>query len=476
MTVWEVILAVLLLLGVQAALGIVMERRSPVATWAWLLILTLIPVVGVPLYLLFGRTTIKRKIRLGASAARQLGREGLPLEFPPSMVGAAIDLDRIEVGTARLAVGLGGTLLRACNRVDVLQDGPETFAALVQAIREATHYVHLEFFIFSPGGIGARLRDALAEAAGRGVEVRMLFDAFGSFRLPAAYLAPVLERGGRLEFFAPVRFSRLRRRPDFRNHRKILVVDGRVGFVGGINVMDEYVADVRPDTPWRDTHLRVVGPIVQDLERVLNESWFLATDEVLAEPRHFGAPAPAGDALAQVVASGPDNEWPAIEKIYTSAIFAARRNIHIATPYLVPTDAVLSALASAALRGVTVQVLVPCRGDHTLVQWAGRSYYPELLEAGVRVFEFGPRIMHAKVLTVDGRFNLVGTANLDIRSFRLNYEVGMIVYDRAVTAELDAALARDVAQSHEVEIEAFRKRPYLQRFRENTARLFSPVL
>jgi cardiolipin synthase len=475
-TLWELVLLVLLLLGVQAALGIVMERRSPVSTWAWLLILTLVPVIGIPLYLLFGRAIVRRKIRLGASATRQLGRNGALVEFPPSMVGVAVDLGRIDVGTARLAVGLGGAPLRACNRVDVLQDGPATFDALVEAIRAAESYVHLEFFIFNPGRIGARVRDALAEAAGRGVEVRLLFDAFGSFRLPVTYLEPVLDRGGRVEFFAPVRFSRLRRRPDFRNHRKIMVVDGRVGFVGGLNVMDEYVADERKDTPWRDTHLRVSGPIVQDLEQVLNESWFLATDEVLAEPRHFTRPAPAGDALAQVIAGGPDTDWPSIEKVYTSAIFAADRSIRIATPYLVPTDSVLSALVSAALRGVEVHVLVPSRGDHTVAQWAGRSYYPDFMEAGVRIFEYGPRMMHAKVLSVDGRYNLVGTANLDIRSFRLNYEVATIVYDREVTVRLDAAFDRDVAESLEVTRETFRRRPYLQKFRENTARLLSPLL
>jgi len=476
MTVWEFVLLILLLLGVQAALGVVMERRSPVATWAWLLVLTLLPIVGIPFYLLFGRRQVKKKIRRDATATRRISRTAFWLDCPPSLRGARVDLRNVDVGTARLSVGLGGTPLRGGNRVTVLQDGAETFDAFEAAIREAEDFVHMEFFIFNPGVLGDRMRDLLAGAARRGVEVRMLFDAFGSFRLPESYLQPVRDQGGRVEYFAPVRFSRLRRRPDFRNHRKITVVDGRIGFVGGINVMDEYVEDERPETPWRDTHLRMEGPIVQDLERVLNESWYVCTDEMLAASRHYRPPALAGNVAAQVVASGPDNEWPATEKVYTSAILAASANINIVTPYLVPTDSVLSALVSAALRGVDVRLLLPARGDHVVVDWAGRSYFPDLMDAGVRVFAYGPRMIHAKTLSVDGRFSLVGTANLDIRSLRLNYEVGTLLYDAGVTAALDRAFELDLATSEEFRPETFRNRSYLQRFRENTARLLSPLL
>jgi len=471
-----VVLSVLLLLGLQAALGVVMERRNPVATWAWLVVLIVVPIIGIPMYLLFGRRQVTKKIRRGVTATRRLSRTALWLDCPPSLRGACVDLSSVDAGTARLSVGLGGAPLRGGNRVTVLQDGVETFDAFEAAIRAAREFIHMEFFIFNPGKLGGRMRDLLAEAARRGVEVRMLFDAFGSFRLAESYLAPVLDQGGRLEFFAPVRFSRIRRRPDFRNHRKITVVDGRVGFVGGINVMDEYVADERPDTPWRDTHLALEGPIVQDLERVLNDSWYLCTDEMLAGSRHYRSPALAGNVAAQVVASGPDNEWPSIEKVYMSAIFAATSNINIVTPYLVPTDSVLSALVSAALRGVDVRILVPARGDHAVVDWAGRSYFPDLMDAGVRVFAYGPRMIHSKTLSVDHRFSLVGTANLDIRSFRLNYEVGTLLYDAGVTASLDRAFEDDIAASREIRPDEFLERPYLQRFRENTARLLSPLL
>ena len=476
MTLWEFVLLVLLLLGVQAGLGIVMERRSPMSTWAWLMVLILVPVIGVPLYVLLGRTKVKRQIMRGATATRQLSRIAMLLDCPPSLVGARVDLRDVEPQTARLVVGMGGTLLRGGNRVAVLQDGPETFEAMAGAIARAERYVHLELFIFHPGQIGERMRHLLAEAAGRGVEVRMLFDAFGSIRLARSYLEPVLARGGQQAFFAPVRFSRVRKRPDFRNHRKVMVVDGRVGFVGGLNVMDEYVAGTRPDTPWRDTHLQVEGPVVHDLERVLNESWFMTTNELLATSRHYETAARVGDSAVQVVTSGPEDDWPMTEKVFTSSIFAAKSSLNLTTPYLVPTDSVLSALATAALRGVEVRLLVPAHGDHTLVHWASRSYYPDLMEAGVRIFAFGPRMVHAKTMSVDHRFCLVGTANLDIRSFQLNYEVGAMVYDADVTAAVDRAFARDVAASRELDLDEFRRRPYLQRVRENTARLFSPLL
>ncbi len=472
MTTWEIIVLVLLVLGIQAGLGIIMERRNPTSTLAWLLILILVPVVGVPLYLLIGRLRVTRRIR----RFRRLGEVDAHLDSPEPLHGVVVHLDRVDAATARLAVGLDGPPLRAGNVVRLLQDGAHTFDALEEAIQEAKRYVHLEFFIFNPGETGRRFRDLLAAAARRGVEVRILLDAFGSYRMSGAYLRPILEAGGHYASFAPVRFSRLRRRPDFRNHRKILVVDGRIGFVGGFNIMDEYVTCERPGTPWRDTHLQLEGPIVHDLECVLAESWYTATREVLATPEYFPEARCAGDVLAQVVAGGPDTSWPSIEKVYTSALYAARKNLFLTTPYFVPTEAVVNALINASLRGVDVRLLVPQKGDHILVDWAGRSYYPEIMEAGGRIFEYGPRLIHSKTLSVDGRFCIIGTANLDIRSFRLNYEVSTFVYDAGITAELERDFERDLGESRPIEPDSFRERPLVERFRENTARLLSPLL
>lgn len=475
-SIWEILFYLLLAISLQTAIGVLMERRDPVSTIAWLIVLVALPVVGFPIYFLFGRRAIRKKIARSVSASRHVAEETRKATYPEPTACNSDGLPPGQRSVSNLIRGLGGSSLRERIHITVLQDGPETFDAMVAAIDAAEHYVHFEYFIFNPGDISARLRDALVAAANRGVEVRMMFDAFGSYKLPVSFIQPILDAGGRYADFNPVRWNRLRRRPDFRNHRKIQVVDGLVGFVGGINVMDEYLASSDADTPWRDTHLRLEGAVVHDLERCLMETWSHCTEEVLAGPEHFARISLKGSAYAQIVAGGPDDRWTHIEKAYNTAIYAAERRINVATPYFIPSHMVVGALVSAALRGVHVRMLVPAQSDSKIVEWAARSYFPDLTEAGIEVYEYGPRMMHAKTLTVDGRFCAVGTPNLDLRSFRLNYEVSAFLFDTDATEEVDRALDEDFAAAKLVEFTSEEKRPLLLRLKENSARLLSPLL
>lgn len=472
---WNIALLVILVLALQAAIGILMERRNPTATLAWLMILVLVPVVGLPFYLLFGRTIVRRNIRKSAAAIERFAHSTREAGFPVAVTCDSSELGVHDAPIADLIRGLDGFELRPGNRVDVLQDGPDTFDSMIEAIDTAERYVHFEYFIFEAGVVAERFRDALCRAAERGVQVRMMADAFGSIRTSWAWVQPLLDAGAEVDFFSPVRLRRWRRRPDFRNHRKIKVIDGRVGFVGGINICDDYLETAAPDTPWRDTHLRVEGPVVHDLERCLMDMWHLSTGKMLATPEQFPEPVTDGSSCAQLIAGGPDDAWVNhIEKTYLTALHTARESISIATPYFIPSEAMLQAIVMSSLRGVRVRMLVPAEGDSRIVQWAARSYYPELLEAGIEVFEFGPRMMHAKVLSVDGRFAAVGTPNLDIRSLRLNYEVSVFVFDKDVTAALDRALDADFAVSQPVTCPE--RTGLVARVTQNTARLLSPLL
>jgi cardiolipin synthase len=361
--------------------------------------------------------------------------------------------------------------------VRLLLGGDETFAAVEEAIRGARHHVHLESYIFEPDLVGTHLRDVLVERALAGVEVRVLCDAVGSRHLGRRFLSPLRAAGARFAWFGPVSLARLRLRLfNFRTHRKIVVVDGAVGFTGGVNVHDEESAAARGARAWRDTHVRIEGAVVRWLQLVFLENWSYATGQGPTGPAYFPEVPDEGAHPVQILASGPDEPWRAIHKLYFAAIAMARERVLVATPYLVPDEAMLTALTTAALRGVDVQILVPRRSDSRTATAAGRSYFEELLVAGVRVFEYTPGMMHAKTLVVDGFFAAVGTANMDSRSFRLNYEVTSVCYDAAGATALAEVFAGHLHKAREVDRGALANDKLYHRLAQAGARLFAPLL
>ncbi len=460
-------------------LGVVLvvawERRPPASTLAWILVLALLPVAGLPIYLLLGpRRLARRRLRM----ARARSRLGPAREAWGRARGAELsDAEQLM----RLVTQLTGAAPEAAARVVLLPDGDQALGSILEAVASARHHVHLEYYIFRPDRSGARLRDALAAAAARGVAVKLLVDAAGSSSLSRAFLGPLLAAGGRFARFNRVAHARLGQWVgNFRTHRKIAVVDGQVGFTGGVNVTDDESRAARGAEAWRDTHLRLEGAAVHGLQATFLENWFY-TLRAEGLPAGTGAiepyfpPGPGGGPLVQIVASGPDQEEPAVAALFQAALGGARERAWITTPYLVPDEPLVAALRGAALRGVDVRILIPARSDSAIVDAAGRSFHDALLRAGVRLFRYGPPMIHAKTWVVDRSLALVGTPNLDPRSLRLNFEVVAAVYGGSLPDELAALFEQDLQRARERTGSETRD-PFGRRLLASAARLLAPQL
>ncbi len=460
-----------LLWVVIVSIMIVLQRRSAAATIAWLLAMTFLPIVGLIIYRVIGPLRLRRK-KLRRTAAKRVVDEAL-------RGLAALGGDQVEhLQLAMVGIGLGEAPPLRADAVDVFLDGNATYDAILAAIAAARDHVHLEYYIWEPDTIGARLRDLLIERARAGVTVRMLVDAAGSHKLSRAFLRPLRDAGVQIAWFNPIRLRGLRRRPrpDFRSHRKIVVCDGRVGFTGGMNIADAHSAALSAQY-WRDTHVRITGAAVWPMQRVFIEDWYFAAGELIAiSVALFPPDAGAGEHLVQIVSSGPDTGAVAIQKTYFTAINQATRRLWLTTPYFVPDDALLTALVTAGLRGVDVRVLVPRRGDSRLVDLAARSYFPELIEANVRIYEYQPRFIHAKTLVGDDDLAIIGTANFDNRSFRLNFEIVAVVSGAAANRTLAEAYAVDLRDSRELVRADLAAESFVTRLWHASARLMSPLL
>ena len=444
---------------------IVLQKREPAATLSWLISLAALPYIGFLIYHVFGPQKITRH-RLRRARAR--------VQLP----GNDLDHDPESAELARLGNAITGLPPSTAHHVELLVDGQATYAALIDAVRGAHHHVHLEYYIYQPDQTGRALRDALVERALAGVKVRLLLDAVGSSKTPSSFFRELTDAGGELCWFHPMRFGRFWERPwlNMRTHRKIVVVDGLVGFAGGINITDEENENVRADA-YRDLHLRLEGDVVRGLQLVFVEDWVYATGkhDFLGEiAQSMPEPCP-GPVAAQVITSGPDSEWEAIHRLHVGAIHAARQRVWLVTPYFVPGEAAKMALTSAAFAGLDVRLLVPRQSDSRLVTFAARSYFNVLLASGVKVYEYGPRMLHTKALLVDDDVCMIGSANFDSRSFRLNFEICLLFRDAAVAAELARLIEHEFASAPRVRED--RPRPLLQaRLPEAFARLLSPLL
>jgi cardiolipin synthase len=458
-------LEIVYLVGVTGWL--LLQKRSPIATLAWILALGMLPVVGLILYFFVGPRRV-HKNRLRKLRARLRVRAAAPA---PSHAHDPHEVRSTQL--LKLGTRMEGSPASSCDDLTVLVNGVATYAAIEEAIRAARHHVHLEYYIFEADQSGTRLRDLLIERARQGIEVRLLVDAVGSGKASDRFFRPLRDAGGKVARFNRVTLARLRPRLlNFRTHRKIVVGDGAVGFTGGINITDTQNEAVLGARAFRDTHLRLVGAAVRWLQLVFLEDWHYATGHAPMEAIYFPDP-PRGARCVQIVASGPDHDWEAIRNMYFAAIASAEERVLVTTPYFVPDEPILAALVTAALRGVDVRVMVPRRSDSWLVTIAGRSYFDDLIRAGVHVYEYLPGMLHAKTLVVDRDFAAIGTANMDNRSFRLNFEVSAIAHDEAVATRLaeifeeDARRARVVQRRHEA---------LPARLAEAGARLLSPLL
>lgn len=442
---------------------IILQRREPVATLAWVMALAFLPYIGFLVYHLFGPQRISRSGRMRGASERAVGGRG---ERRSHDDAAALN---------RLAQAMTGFPATTASRVDLLVDGGATYDALVKAIEGATRHVHVEYYIYAGDRTGTRLRDALIERARAGVKVRMLLDGVGS-QLARNFVQPLHDADVELAYFHPVRLWMLpfaRPKLNMRSHRKIVICDGVVGFTGGINVTDDENEHLNPEA-FHDLHMRVEGDVVRWLQVAWLEDWHYATGRSVGDEGVLAEPTP-GAIGVQVIPAGPDNDWEPVHRVQVEAIHRAGARVWLATPYFVPSRAALFALEGAAMRGLDVRVLLPKRSDSRMVTPAARSYFDRLLKAGVRVYEYGPRMLHTKALLVDDDVAILGTANFDTRSFALNFEIVLLLCDRGVAQDLAQGLSADLDAAEEV-TPGSDKPPFLSRLSESIARLFAPIL
>ncbi len=440
--------------------------KSPNATLAWLWSLIFIPGIGL-FYFLMGNERVQRK-RLALVRALDSQLEATPVgssrKRRAMMAAAMPDLERVNGMPAT-----GG------NSASLLTDGTSFFPVMLEVIQNAKHHLHLEFYIWRNDRAGRTVRDALVKAAQRGVEVRVLVDEMGSFFTRRRLFAPLVAAGGTFSWFNSISLRRWRFNLNLRNHRKLVVADGTTALTGGMNVADEYWRG-NDLPPYRDLGVRLNGPLVSQLAEVFAQDWFFSTGQPLTSVEYYPAIEACGEVGAQVVAGAPDNDIDEVQLSTIALIHRAEKRTRLITPYFVPERALLAALQLAGMRGVDVALLVPEKCDRFYLTHVMRSYYDDLLPHGIRILEYQPRMIHAKALTVDGLYTMAGSANLDIRSLRINFELNVLLTCKATTQAADQFFDQTAAESHAVTLEEYQRRPLRHKIAEAVFRPLAPLL
>jgi cardiolipin synthase A/B len=458
---------------------ILLTRREAGASLAWILVILFLPYLGALSFFVFGRTRVRRKTRKKERYTNAFQRKMNRLPESCNLAESNKKnklLPGLSMPVAQLVNSISGTSPLTGNAVEVFIETEAAYKQMEDAILAARHHVHFMSYIFREDQAGKRFQKLLIQKAEEGIEVKLLVDGFGAQGLGSSFVKPMIKAGVKFAKFSPVFVLSIHWRPTLRNHRKILICDGTVGFAGGMNIGDEYQGRKKRFAPWRDTHLRVEGPAARQLQVIFSEDWFFATDEDLAEAEYFPDSPAVGNSVVQVVDSGPDKEHAAIHSVFFTAVTEATDRIYITTPYFVPDGAMLLALKSAAWRGLDVRILLPGRSDQRTAKLAARSYYQELIEAGVKIYEHRPGILHAKTMVVDGVWSTVGSANMDIRSFRLNYEVNVLVAGARFAGKMEKIFLQDVYRARLMTTRLLEEKSPAQRLAEGLARIFSPVL
>jgi cardiolipin synthase len=474
-TAWTAVIhTVLIVVFVPWVLAI---KKEAISAIAWCLLVISVPIFGAFLFVLFGYQSVHRPLKR-KQRHRQAFRVRNPTGQPAvhTEAGKTKDPDETWEGMGRLARRLDAYPVTAGNKLSFYAEGQPAFDDMLAAIRAAAHHIHLEFFIFQYDILGRQFLDLLAEKAKAGVEVRLLYDAMGSRELGWWRLRKLRHAGGRYAAFLPVNLLRRRIQINLRNHRKILIVDGKVAFTGGLNIGDEYVGKNKRLGHWRDTSVKIEGPAVESLQRTFIEDWDFAAGESLEGDSYFQANASPGDVSVQVIQSGPDQEVKAIREIYLAAVYKAHQRLWITSPYYVPDQGLRDALCMSGRTGIDVRLILPYAADHTSVFYASRYYLSDLLDAGVKVYLYTNGFIHSKVWLADGQWASIGTANLDNRSLLLNFEVNCLIYSPRAVAELEEQFQRDLKDSIRLDAKVYARRPLGTKIAENFFRLFSPVL
>lgn len=480
MHVITVLLGSVMIVNIVLAFTVIfLERKNASSTWAWLMVLFFIPILGFLLYLLFGRNLTNQKIFTWDTKSRL----GVKKEVDAQL--SIIEKDKMPYKQDVLKqykelyylhLKHNDAIYTQNNEVDLYTDGTEKFAALIQDLEHAKDHIHLLYYIIRQDQLGTKIADVLIKKAREGVEVRFLYDDMGSRNLSKRFLKRLEDANIQVGAFFPPKIPKINFKINFRNHRKLAIIDGQIGYIGGFNIGDEYLGRSEKFGYWRDTHLRVRGDAVRMMQTRFILDWNQASrNHVLYNDKYFLGGG-HGDVGIQIVSSGPDQQWEQIKYGYIKMILEAKEYIYIQTPYFIPDESLMDALRIAAMSGVKLKIMIPNKPDHIFVYWATLSSVGELLNEGAEIYLYQNGFLHAKTIVVDGKLSSVGTANIDVRSFRLNFEVNAFLYDVAIAQELVKAFKEDINLSTQMTKSLYEQRSLWIKFKESISRLLSPIL
>ena len=473
--IWLFLIVISFLQVVLIGKVILLENRAPAETISWILTLAILPIFGAIIFIIIGQKNHRQLFR----------NKHIPNNRLVQMLRQQTDYnhgDHLPQQTesnhklVRLLLNSGFAPLTLHNQVEILLNGGEKFQALFNALEGASDHIHLSYFIFNDDEIGADVLKILERKVNEGVDVRILLDGIGSISIRGSFVRSMRQAGIQVEWFFPIRFPFITSRVNIRYHRKIVVVDGRVGFMGGLNIGDEYMSRDPKLGFWRDTHIQIEGEAVHTLQAIFLNDWYFVTRQEFTDARYFPQVCTTQVQPMQIVGGGPDSNWTSIWQGFFNAITMAKHCVCIETPYFVPDESLIMALKTAALSGIEVRLVVQGIPEHKLTYLAMHSYFEELLEAGVKIYKYMKGTFHAKVFFIDNELASVGSANMDQRGFLLDFEICAFVYDQSLVERLKLDFEQDINDSIEVVLPSFQARPVFQRFKESVARLFSPLL
>ena len=455
---------------------IFIERKAPATTWAWLMIMIIFPGIGFIIYLLLGQNFSRARLFKEKKEFDTIKRRELSKGFASEEhehIGGEQYLDLIRMNYTH-----SGAKCTYNNEVDVYYNGVDKFKQLIKDLKNAKKFIHIQYYIIRPDRLGKKIMSILEEKAAEGVEVRFLVDSMGSYRVTKRSLKNFTKSGGKFEIFFPGILPHVNTRINYRNHRKMVIIDGEYGYIGGFNVGDEYIGEDKHIGFWRDTHIRIRGEAVNDLTDRFLLDWCYASGEEIDDFSKFYPEKPIrdGDIAIQIVTSGPDHNEEYIKNAYMKMINNAKKYVYLETPYFVPDAPMLEALKLSALSGVDVRLIIPGKPDHIFMKWAASAYIGDLLNAGAKVYLYQNGFIHAKTIVADGKVCTVGTANMDMRSYCLNFEVNAFIYDDRVANNLETQFFKDIEDCKVMTKEEYDKRSIALRIRESIIRLISPIL
>lgn len=491
--VLKIILVLYYVLSAIVSIKLILENRDPSKTLIWVLIFMLFPVIGIFIYAILGRNIRKIKMNKAYKIANNMKKENLLFNLDEmkelaqgqsSMIKEGIipndeytDFRVLNIVNLLLNIGIFPFTIN--NKVEVYVDGNEKFNNLIKDIQNAKDHIHLEYFIIKDSKIAQIIKDELIKKSKSGVKIRIIYDDVGCWRF-----------WFHRNFFNEMKANNIDIRPylkgkitipiggmiNYRNHRKIVVIDGKIGYTGGINIGDEYMGKSKKFGYWRDTHIKIEGTSVYMLQMIFLTDWYYNTKEIIFEEKLFPKLEAKGNSMIQIVASGPDSDWESIHYAYFYAICQAKKSIYIETPYFIPDESLLKALKCAALSGVELIILFPKIADHKIVNTASYSYFQEILESGGKVYLYDKGFLHSKIIIIDDFVASTGSANMDLRSFKLNFEVNAFIYDKQIIEDIKEDFMNDLKDSEELDKNKFEDRNMTTKIKESISRLFSPIL